>query len=107
MKRDEIEAERTGGYALTQDEPIVIPGLGNVTDIRKRMKERADTEEAEVVEAPLIESVRMPADMTPSERMETYQRYMNGAPVPTEHEFWLTSYPKTKEFASQNKRYAE
>ncbi len=107
VKRDEIEAERTGSYALTQDEPVVIPGLGNVTDIRKRMKERASTEDAEVVEATLIESVRMPADMTPSERMETYQRYMNGAPVPTEHEFWLTSYPKTKEFASLNKRYAE
>jgi len=107
VKRDEIEAERTGSYALTQDEPVVIPGLGNVTDIRKRMKERASTEDAEVVEATLIESVRMPADMTPSERMETYQRYMNGTPVPTEHEFWLTSYPKTKEFASLNKRYAE
>jgi putative transposase len=105
VKRDEIEAERRGRFAIQQDDPTFIPGLGNVSDIQSRIKAK-EAADAEVIEANET-SVRMPGDMSADERLATYRKYENGADVPPEHEYWFTSYPRSKEYKSLTQRYAE
>ncbi len=103
VKRDEIEAERRGNFALQQDEPVFIPGLGSVSDIKSRIRAK----EAESAEPAVIENgIKMPEAMTPEERLKTYMSYQSGANVPPEHEYWFTRYPRSKEFKSLNLRYA-
>ncbi len=103
VKIDEIEAERRGSYALDQDTPTFIPGIGNVHDIQTRIKAKQQPEIIEIE----VNGPRMPEQMTPDERLRTYQAYENGATVPEEHQRWVTTYPRSKEYKSLTQRYAE
>ncbi len=105
VKRDEIEAERNGRYALQQDAPVFIPGIGNVRDIQSRIKAK-DTAEVEHAEV-YVEGVKKPDEMTADERLKTYRKYEQGTSIPPEHEYWFTSYPRSKEYKSLTQRYAE
>ncbi|WP_293266775.1 Mu transposase C-terminal domain-containing protein [Neptunomonas sp.] len=103
VKIDEIEAERRGSYALDQNTPTFIPGIGNVHDIQTRIKAKQQPEVIEIE----VNGLRMPEQMTPDERLETYQAYEGGAVVPDEHQHWVTTYPRSKEYKSLTQRFAE
>ncbi|WP_028470019.1 Mu transposase C-terminal domain-containing protein [Neptunomonas japonica] len=103
VKIDEIEAERRGSYALDQNTPTFIPGIGNVHDIQTRIKAKQQPEVIEIG----VNGLRMPEQMTPDERLQTYQAYESGTTVPEEHRRWVTTYPRSKEYKSLTQRFAE
>lgn len=93
---EEVEAERQGKPALEHNEPVWIPGVGNLTADLLRQRS------AEVVEAEVIEvQANQQYDLTTlgsDERIALYLAYQDGKPVPQEHQRWFQSYPKSKEF---------
>ncbi|SIS88349.1 Mu transposase C-terminal domain-containing protein [Neptunomonas antarctica] len=103
VKIDEIEAERRGYGSIDQNTPTFIPGIGNVHDIQTRLKAK---QPADIIEVE-VNGPRMPEQMTPDERLQTYQAYERGTDVPEEHQRWVTTYPRSKEYKSLTQRYAE
>jgi putative transposase len=105
-KRDEIEAERAGRYALDADEPVIIPGLGDITALKQRLQQR-DEAAAQAEKVINIESARgVPeiSSLTPSQRGELFIAYRNGSPIPAEHDRWYSLYHTSKEFKSWARR---
>lgn len=102
VKLEEVEAELNGRPALEQDTPAYIPGIGSITpDLIKgravAIEETVGTESTE----------RSLQDMTPAERINLYQAYLNGKSVPDVHAFWFKTYGKSKEFSAWARRTSE
>lgn len=109
IKRDEIEAERRGGYAIEQEQHATVE-LTSTRKLREKLQQQSYVEaefeevKAEPEKAMDIEpesTIRLPEHMTFEERFETYKRYASGeVEIPVEHEFWFKTFPKSKAYQS-------
>ena len=93
---EEVEAERQGKPALEHNEPVWIPGVGNLTADLLRQRS-AEVMEAEVIEVQANHQYDL-TTLGSDERIALYLAYQDGKPVPQEHQRWFQSYPKSKEF---------
>lgn len=107
VKREEIEAERNGGFAFDH-EPQPTVELASTRRIRERLAQQSyvEAEFEELPDAPVkaaptkpVGGIKKPEEMTFTERLETYKRYASGdVEVPKEHAFWFKKFPKSKAY---------
>lgn len=114
---DEIRAERQGGYALEMDTPLTIPGFGTITPEQLRSRSAATFEvQAERVDEPVTVATAAPAPSAqvftlptaPAQRYrqwcELAERQRSGLPIEPDAAQWFEVYPKSKEFAAQQRQ---
>ncbi|WP_058157349.1 DNA-binding protein, partial [Pseudomonas aeruginosa] len=114
---DEIRAERDGGYALEMDAPLSIPGLGTITPEQLRSRSAATLEvQAERIDEPRPAAAATQATTAqvftlptaPAQRYrqwcELAERQRSGLPIEPGAAQWFEVYPKSKEFAAQQRQ---
>ncbi|WP_305828767.1 DNA-binding protein [Pseudomonas aeruginosa] len=114
---DEIRAERDGGYALEMDAPLSIPGLGTITPEQLRSRSAATLEmQAERIDEPRPAAATAQATTAqvftlptaPAQRYrqwcELAERQRSGQPIEPDAAQWFEVYPKSKEFAAQQRQ---
>lgn len=114
---DEIRAERQGGYALEMDAPLTIPGLGTITPEQLKVRSAATFDvQAERIEEPA--AIATPASEASAQVLhlptapglryrrwcELAERQSAGLPIEPEFAQWFAVYPKSKEFAAQQRQ---
>ncbi|HHM6772710.1 TPA: DNA-binding protein [Pseudomonas aeruginosa] len=114
---DEIRAERQGGYALEMDTPLTIPGLGTITPEQLKARSAATFDvQAERIEEPAAIATPTPEASAQVLHLPTapglrYRRWCElaerqsaGLPIEPEFAQWFAVYPKSKEFAAQQRQ---
>lgn len=114
---DEIRAERDGGYALEMEAPLSIPGLGTITPEQLRSRSAATLEvQAERIDEPRPAAAATQATTAqvftlptaPAQRYrqwcELAERQRSGLPIEPDAAQWFEVYPKSKEFAAQQRQ---
>lgn len=93
-KVEEIEAERTGNPVIEQ-QSFVLEGFN---DLEGNRTMRSDTRQTLVIDAEPSQASTPYERLEPAERYQLYQQCQARSDLEQEHESWLRSYPKSKEF---------